>query len=158
MPKRHAVPNDLRAFAREQRGAMTKAEALFWSQVRAGRLGGFKFKRQVPIGPYIADFTCTSARLIVELDGPSHDGERSSARDAARDAFLRGQGFTVLRFSNDLVIGGLALVMSEVEGALAARRRPSPDPLRGPPSPPRGEGRARARPWRAATGGVAAAG
>ena len=108
---------------------MTKAEAPFWEQVRADRLNGFKFKRQVPIGPYIADFICTSARLIVELDGPWHDGERSDARDAVRDAFLLGQGYAVLRFSNDLVIGGLALVMREVEGvgiAATALSRPAP--------------------------------
>ena len=138
MPRRRFVPGEQRDFARDQRSMMTKAEALFWEQVRAGHFHGLKFKRQVPIGPYIADFCCTSARLVVELDGPPHEAAQRRSRDIARDAWLRGQGYTVLRVSNDLVIGGMPLVMREVEAALVPK--PSPDPLRGPPSPPRGEG------------------
>jgi BirA family biotin operon repressor/biotin-[acetyl-CoA-carboxylase] ligase len=119
---------------------MPKAEAIFWEQVRAGRFHGFKFKRQVPITPYVADFLCASARLVVELDGPPHDKAQQIAKDAARDRWFRSQGFTVLRFSNELVFGGLALVMREVLAALEAAHGPSPGSLRSPPSPAEGRG------------------
>ena len=65
----------LRAFAREQRQSYTRAEDTFWQQVRGRRFHGLKFRRQVPIPPYIADFLCASARLIVELDGEPHETE-----------------------------------------------------------------------------------
>ena len=85
----------LRTFAREQRTAMPKAEAMFWREVRAGRFHGTKWKRQVPITPYIVDFLCSSAHLIVELDGPPHDTPERRTRNAARDASLRAKGFIV---------------------------------------------------------------
>jgi very-short-patch-repair endonuclease len=76
------VPRRLRAFAKEQRSTMPRAEALLWEQVRAGRLNGHKFKRQVPITPYIVDFLCIAARLVVELDGPPHESETQRSHDA----------------------------------------------------------------------------
>ncbi|MDP4021628.1 DUF559 domain-containing protein [Methylobacterium sp. NEAU 140] len=132
----------LRAFAREQRKLHTKAEDAFWQQVRGGRFRGLKFRRQAPIPPYIADFLCASARLIVELDGAPHETEARRTRDAARDAWLRAQGFTVLRFPNDLVASNLKRVLDTVGAALDARAtsgtvaplsRPRLTP--GPPSP-----------------------
>ena len=133
----------LRDFAREQRSAMPRAEEMFWREVRAGRLHGTKWKRQVPITPYVVDFLCASARLIVELDGPPHDTPERRAKDAARDARLRAKGFHVLRFSNDLVIGGLPIV---IKGVLAALREASdgPSPCLPPascPSPAEGGGK-----------------
>ena len=122
---------------------LTRAEALFWQQVRAGRLGGHKFKRQVPIAPYIVDFLCTAAKVIVELDGPPHDTPDRRAHDAGRDEWLRCQGFVVLRFSNDLVLGNCQLVLDAVRAAVEARLGPSPAPLRGAPSPAEGERGAR---------------
>jgi very-short-patch-repair endonuclease len=74
-------------------------ERILWRLLRNRRLNGLKFRRQVPIGPYIADFVCYSERLIVEADGPLHDPKK----DAARDAWLIGQGFRVLRFPNDQI-------------------------------------------------------
>lgn len=74
------------------------AEPVLWDLLRDRRLHGLKFRRQVPIGTYIADFVCLRHRLIVEADGPFHD-ERL-AYDAERDAWLRRQGFVVLRFAN----------------------------------------------------------
>jgi very-short-patch-repair endonuclease len=71
-------------------------ERALWKLLRNRRLADLKFRRQVPIGPYIADFACFSHRLIVEADGPLHDAEA----DAVRDAWLRSQQFRVLRFSN----------------------------------------------------------
>jgi len=123
---------------------MPRAEALFWEQVRAGRLNGYKFKRQVPIAPYAADFACIAAKVIVELDGPPHDRPARAAKDAARDEWLRGQGFAVLRFSNDLVLTSCQLVLEAVAAAIAERLGPSPAPLRGAPSPAKGERGSRA--------------
>ncbi|WP_267426317.1 endonuclease domain-containing protein [Methylobacterium sp. GC_Met_2] len=123
----------LRAFAREQRQSYTRAEDAVWQQVRAGRFHGLKFRRQVPIPPYIADFLCASARLIVELDGEPHETEARRLRDAKRDAWLKSQGFTVLRSPNDLVLSNLGLVLDAVREAVATQKElgsPLP-PLRG---------------------------
>ena len=94
MGEKRGIVNDvspgLRGFAKEQRSTMPRAEALFWEQVRAGRLHGHKFKRQVPIAPYIIDFLCVAAKVAVELDGPPHETAERRARDAERDAWLGG--------------------------------------------------------------------
>ena len=79
------------------RRALTEAELRLWRLLRDLRLSGLKFRRQVPIGPYIVDFLCVRARLIVEADGSQH-GE--SIRDERRDAYLARQGWAVLRFWN----------------------------------------------------------
>jgi very-short-patch-repair endonuclease len=123
------VPMRLRHFAKGQRSMLTRAEALFWQQVRGGRFNGYKFKRQVPIAPYIVDFLCTGAKVIIELDGEPHE--------------MREQGFVVLRFRNDRVLGNYDRVLAEVKQAIDARLPPSPAPLRGAPSPAKGERGAR---------------
>ena len=138
--KLNEVTPHLRTFAREQRRLTTRAEALFWEQVRGGRCNGYKFKRQVPIAPYIVDFLCPSARLIIELDGEPHETESRKTRDAERDAQLIAHGFQILRFSNALVLGNLPAVMNDVEQALAGQCRPSPASLREAPSPAEGGG------------------
>ena len=124
------------------------AEAAFWRQARGGRFRGLKFRRQVPIAPYIVDFLCVSARLIVELDGAPHETEARRVRDAGRDAWLSAQGFRVLRFPNDLVLSDLGAVLHEVGAAvdaldLSGSRAPLSRPLltQGPPSPAGGGGR-----------------
>ncbi|WP_238231914.1 endonuclease domain-containing protein [Methylobacterium thuringiense] len=119
---------------------MPRAEALFWEQVRGGRFRSVKFKRQVPIAPYIADFFCASARLIVELDGELHETEERKNHDAARDAWLTSQGFLILRFPNDLVLGNLDAVMTAIGTAIEDRGFPSPASLREAPSPAEGGG------------------
>ena len=91
----------LRGFARSMRSAPTEAEQRLWGALRNRRLDRLKFRRQVPIGPYIADFVCMEAKLIVELDGSQH---AESTRDRARDAELEQRGFRVLRFWNDDVM------------------------------------------------------
>ena len=85
------------AQARRMRKAPVATEDLFWDLLRDRRLDGIKFRRQVPIGRYIADFVCFRHRLIVEADGPFHE---NSLPDAQRDEWLVGQGFRVLRFKN----------------------------------------------------------
>ncbi len=121
------VPPEQTSFARRLRRDMTAAEAIIWRSLRAGRLRGAKFRRQVPIGPYVADFLCFEARLIVELDGPPHDAPERRQHDERRDAWLRGQGFRVLRFPNDLAVGGTELLVATVEQALAGTE-PTPHP------------------------------
>jgi very-short-patch-repair endonuclease len=77
------------------------AERVIWERLRNRKLAGLKFRRQVPIGPYIADFLCKEVRLVVELDGPDHD----EAYDRKRDGWFRDQGYQVLRFANTDVAG-----------------------------------------------------
>lgn len=76
---------------------------------------GARFRRETPIGPYIADFAWLSARLIVEVDGDTHETSAGRRHDARRDAFLRAQGFTVLRFDNSDVIDAPDHVFTEIE-------------------------------------------
>ncbi len=85
-------------FAKAMRAQPTEAERAIWHILRAGRLDGLKFKRQVPLGPYIVDFICFEEKLIVEVDGGQH-GE--SARDAQRDASFAAAGFRTLRIWNN---------------------------------------------------------
>jgi very-short-patch-repair endonuclease len=85
-----------RAIARELRNNPTDAERFLWSHLRLRQLGGHKFRRQQPLGPYIVDFVCLEQRLIVEVDGGQHTEQQSY--DMKRDAWLRDQKFIVLRF------------------------------------------------------------
>ena len=84
------------ARARSLRRTPAATERLLWTLLRDRRLGGLKFRRQVPLGRYVVDFLCLSNRLVIEADGPHHD----PAYDAARDAWLSAEGFRVLRFPN----------------------------------------------------------
>ena len=84
--------------AREMRQAPNDAESAIWHCLRNRKLRGFKFRRQQPLGNFIVDFVCTDVRLVVELDGKSHDGKEEA--DAKRQEWLQSQGFTVFRISN----------------------------------------------------------
>ena len=85
------------SFARRMRRAPAWTEDYAWQLLRDHRLGGLKFRRQVPLGPYVVDFACFRRRLVIELDGPFHD----PVADAERDAWLKGQNFKVLRLKNE---------------------------------------------------------
>ena len=102
----------LKARARAMRNEPTPAERALWRELRNGQLDGLKFRRQVPLGRYIADFACMYPRLIVEADGGQH---AESEDDARRDEWLTAQGFRVLRFWN-------VEVQNETEGVLTAIR------------------------------------
>jgi very-short-patch-repair endonuclease len=106
----------LRGFAREMRRLPTEAERNFWQMVRGRQLGSLKFKRQFPIGNYIADFVCLDHRLIVEIDGAPHESNRRY--DSRRDAFLTTQGFRVLRFWNYEISADIEGVMQAIEQAI----------------------------------------
>lgn len=98
--------------SRSLRRNQTDAEMRLWHALRDRRLAGCKFRRQFSLGPYFADFACPEKRLVVELDGGQH-ADRFE-QDAERSAYLRDQGFTVLRFWNDQVLLESDAVLEEI--------------------------------------------
>jgi very-short-patch-repair endonuclease len=123
------VPRRQRDNAKAMRSEMTEAELKLWNALRGNRLMGLKFRRQVPIGPYIVDFACPSKRLIVEADGSQHADNMDY--DAKRTAFLEQSGWTVLRFWNDDVLkdtDGVCQHIVTVSG-LAAPENAMPAPF-----------------------------
>ena len=109
-------------FARDLRNNATEAERLMWQRLRRRQLGGFRFRRQRPVGRYICDFVCLEAAVVVELDGSQHVAQ--APYDARRDAFLRSCGFRVLRFWNG---DALSRTDSVVETIFEALHRPEMD-------------------------------
>jgi very-short-patch-repair endonuclease len=109
-------------YARHLRNSATEAERRLWQHLRRRQLNGFKFRRQRPIGRYVCDFICLEAAVIVELDGSQHISE--AAYDERRDAFLRSNGFRVLRFWNDAVFEEPEAVVQTI---LEALNRPEID-------------------------------
>jgi very-short-patch-repair endonuclease len=104
---------------------MTRAETLLWRYLKAHHLDGLQFRRQAPIGPYIADFCCHAARIIVEIDGETHDWSERLKRDAIRDRWFSGQGYRVLRFTNDDVLHRLEGVTTVIRETAARAIPPS---------------------------------
>ena len=115
---RGAVSEDLRPYARKLRQAQTDAERRMWMLLRDRRLSGVKFRRQHPIGAYIADFCCPEARLIIEIDGGHHASHRNA--DATRSRVVEAAGYRVLRFWNNEVLGNTAGVLHRIVEALRA--------------------------------------
>ena len=109
--------------ARALRESMTDAEQKLWRLLRDRRLEGSKFRRQVPVGPYIADFLSFQHRLVVEADGAQH---AESARDAVRDAYFAANGFRVLRFWNNDILLRTESVLEAIYQALLATPHPRP--------------------------------
>ena len=103
---------DKTATARRLRRDQTLAERTLWTLVRNRRLGGFKFLRQVAIDRYFVDFVCEAAKVIVELDGPTHDGREEY--DARRTEILELFGYVVLRFRNERVLADLGGVADDI--------------------------------------------
>ncbi|ATQ67162.1 MULTISPECIES: endonuclease domain-containing protein [Methylosinus] len=104
--------------ARELRREATSAEKTIWGRLRNRSLGGFKFVRQEPIGPFIADFVCRDAKLIVVIDGETHSSAEEIAADARRTAFLNAEGYRVIRFTNQYVYKNAEAVAEAVLCAL----------------------------------------
>ena len=111
------------ANAKSLRSNQTQAEARLWYHLRAHRFLGLKFKRQKPVGRYIVDFVYWEHRLIIELDGGQHADQ--VAYDRQRDAWLRSQGYTVLRFWNNDVMQQLERVLEQIRCAVS----PEPSPF-----------------------------
>ena len=97
-------PAGNRTRAKSMRRKMTDAELKLWNELRAHRLMGLGFRRQFPVGRYLADFACPEKKIIVEVDGSQHAEEKQSAADAVRSAELEKDGWTVLRFWNDEIL------------------------------------------------------
>lgn len=113
------------ARARELRNAATPAERLLWSYLARSQLGA-KFSRQMPVGAFFADFLCRDRKLIIELDGHSHDVQPE--RDIYRDRVLEGAGYRVLHFTNSEVLGNVEGVIMSIQ--LALQEMPTPTPSR----------------------------
>ncbi|MCH8191413.1 MAG: DUF559 domain-containing protein [Chloroflexi bacterium] len=126
--------NDVRdtvARARALRRRAPDVEMRLWRLLRAGQIGGAKFRRQHPIGPYFADFYCHRAKLVVELDGGGHAEDAQSEADARRTAWLQHRGLRVLRFWDNDVLQNPEGVLERIMAAVVS---PHPRPL------PQGEG------------------
>ena len=116
--------------AKQLRNAATPPEKRLWLQLKGRQIADAKFSRQMPVGPYFADFLCREHKLVVEVDGQSHD--MTFDHDRARTAFLRRQGYRVLRFSNRDVMNNLDGVIASIAAAL------TPTPLAAQAAPPAG--------------------
>lgn len=104
--------------ARHLRRNMTTSEVRLWQGLRGRRLDGFRFRRQHPLGRYIVDFACLSARLVVEVDGPSHLNPERVLHDVERTTWLIAQGWTVIRVANNAVFQDFDGVLTDIRRAL----------------------------------------
>ena len=108
-------PSRLKTFARRMRHQPTDAERKLWQLLRNRRFAAFKFRRQEPIDHYIVDFVCYSARFVIEADGSQHT---ENSRDAIRDAYLRAQGFHLLRLWNNDILARPGAVSDAIWAAV----------------------------------------
>jgi very-short-patch-repair endonuclease len=111
---------------RRLRSEMTDAENHLWTRLRRKQIGGYRFRRQVPIGPYVVDFACLHSWLAIEVDGGQH-GE-AIERDDRRTAWLESRGFRVLRFWNNEVLQQTDGVLERINKALLEPPPPRPSP------------------------------
>ena len=118
------IPAEQQERARSLRNNATPAERKLWQALRASQLEGFKFSRQIAIGPFIADLVCRKQHLVVEIDG----GQHGDASDIARQRFIEAQGYRVLRFWNYQVMRDLDFVITIILEALQAAQNPPPTP------------------------------
>ena len=132
-------------FARQLRRDMPIAEKRLWRQLRSRQFEGYKFRRQYPVGKYIADFCCFERRLIVELDGGQHSDHKLKQGDGERTQYLSEHGFRVIRFWDNDVLSNEEGVLTNILNALKTQLLPS---LRPSPQPsPVGRGRKKSVPF-----------
>ena len=124
------------ARARSLRRKLTLPEGLLWIELRGRKLGGHRFRRQHPVGPYILDFYCDERRLAVEVDGQGHEQPDQIRHDQRRTVWLNARGVTVMRIAARDVLGNLEGVLRAIK--LKAMASPLHRPSDGPP-PPAGE-------------------
>ena len=122
-----------RRFAKQLRQSMTDAEVILWSRLRRWPAHAIKFRRQHPIGIYIADFAVVSARLVIEVDGATHSSDAERSYDEVREIYLRLRGWRILRVQNDDIYKRLADVLEYIasqipppSGSRSAHRQPPP--------------------------------
>lgn len=121
----HPTARNIR-FAKELRERQTHAERILWRKLRARRFHGYKFRRQVPIGPFIVDFFCAEYSLIIEIDGSSHYQIGAREYDQRRQRYLEKEGFKVLRFGHRQTIESLEFVLIKIGEILESLSYPSP--------------------------------
>jgi very-short-patch-repair endonuclease len=143
MPKR-PISDFKRKAAIALRANTTIAEDILWRHLRRLDVKGSHFRRQVPIGPYVADFACLKERLIIEVDGSQHGDDINSRRDGDRTRWLNSEGYRVMRFWNNDVMSKTEAVMGAIHEATAVTPPRLPgrccaSPEAGDP-PPQGEG------------------
>ena len=107
--------------SRELRQNQSEAERRVWRHLRNRQLGGFKFVRQEPIGPYFADLVCREEKLVVEIDGATHSTDEERSHDAKRENLLQELGYRVGRFRNDEVYRNIEGVLETILAALERR-------------------------------------
>jgi very-short-patch-repair endonuclease len=121
--KRPPASEHMIARGRQLRQEMTFPERLLWSRLRDCRLAGLRFRRQHSVGPYVADYYCPSTKVVIELDGRSHDGQRD--KDRQRQDYLERQGLRVIRFGNDSVLKNLNGVLEAIADACKSAQPPA---------------------------------
>ena len=119
------VHQSILSHARAMRRDPTRAERKLWQALRKRQAGGLKYRRQVPLGPYIADFYCSSAQLVVEVDGISH---LDSSSDAIRDEWMKRHGLRIFRVTNSDVFSNLEGIVMAIEQVACAPPLPAPLP------------------------------
>ena len=130
-PRRHRIPPGMTQRSRSLRRSSTHPERILWYLLQNKQLEGLRFRRQHAVGRYVVDFYCPGGKLVGEVDGGRHAGR--AEEDATRTAYLERRGLTVLRVTNDDVIGNLeAVTMAILDAAgvdaTAGKARPSPSP------------------------------
>jgi len=118
MKQRRTIASFRRDTARRLRADLTRAEERLWRHLRRSPMLGTHFRRQVPIGPYVADFACMAVRLIVEVDGSQHGRDAGMRKDAKRTQWLEQEGYRVLRFWNNDVTRNIKGVLEAIHAAL----------------------------------------
>ena len=123
--------------ARALRKRLTDAERLLWRHLRNRELGGWKFRRQYPVGPFIVDFICVEKNVVIEVDGGQHAEDEES--DLQRSAYLNKMGYRVCRFWNNQVLQETEGVLEAIFAILTEGQQNSPSPQPSPPSGERGK-------------------
>ncbi len=128
------------ALARELRQRQTESEARLWGLLRGHKLNGLHFRRQRPIGRFIADFCCEDVKLVVEVDGGYHDDPQQRQFDVEREAHFTGRGYTVLRVAVNEVMNDCRNVLKRIADAAKKAGEPEIGCVTGTPLPSAGEG------------------
>ena len=130
MEQRRTIDSFRRATARRLRVNATNAETLLWRDLRRLETKGTHFRRQVPIGPYVADFACLTSQLVIEVDGSQHGEESNKSRDDKRMRWLVSEGYRVLWFWNNDIAQNPAGVLDVIYAALYGSRDTEPKVLK----------------------------
>lgn len=118
----HAYNKNLQPYANRLRKEMTKAEACLWKYILKGKqFRGYQFRRQRPVGNYIADFVCMELMLIIEVDGLTHHWDETILKDKKKQTDLEAMGFTVLRFTDDEVLNNIKIVHDYLENWIESK-------------------------------------